>query len=154
MYLFCSLGYVNNLDESVSQIIICKCDRLKQFKKKEEPSSLGAENGMQISFFLQETHSTIGHEWGAEIISSSGTSDACGVAVLFERGVDCKILSKLLDPEGRYIILKVEIQDKPVVLINVYAPNKNTELTHFFTNILTLLQNERLDCEENILFTE
>ena len=46
----------------------------------------------------------------------------------------------------------MEIQDKPVVLINVYAPNKNTELTHFFTNILTLLQNERLDCEENIIF--
>ena len=113
---------------------------------------------MQILFFLQETHSTIEHEmsrrheWGAEIISASGTSDARGVAVLFKRGVDCKIHSKLLDPEGRYIILKAEIQDKPVVLIIVYAPNKNTELTHFFTNILTLLQNERLDCEENIIF--
>ena len=74
---------MNNLDESVSQIIICKCE-----------------------------------------------------------SVDCKIHLKLLDPEGRYI--KAEIKDKPVVLINVYAPNKNTELTHFFTNILTLLQNERL----------
>ena len=83
--------------------------------------------------FLQETHLTIEHEmsWGAEIISAPGTSDARGVAVLFKRGVDCKIHSKLLDPEGRYIILKAEIQEKPVVLINVYAPNKNTELTLF-----------------------
>ena len=55
------------------------------------------------------------------------------------------------DPEGRYIILKAEIQDKTAVLINVYAPNKNTELTHFFTNLLTLLQNESLDSEENII---
>lgn len=91
------------------------------------------------------------HEWGAEIISAPGTSDARGVAVLFKRGVDYKIHSKLLDPEGRYIILKAEIQEKPVVLINVYAPNKNTELTHFFTNLLNLLQNESLDSEENII---
>ena len=107
--------------------------------------------------FLQETHLTIGHEmsWkhelGAEIISAPETSDARGVAVLFKRGVDYKIHSKLLDPEGRYIILKAEIQEKPVVLINVYAPNKNTELTLFFTNLLNLLQNESLDSEENII---
>lgn len=106
---------------------------------------------------MQETHSPIEnetswtHEWGAEIISAHGTFDARGVAVLFKRGVDCKIHSKLLDPEGRRTILKAEIQDKTVVLINVYAPNKNTELTHFFTNLLTLLQNENLDSEVNII---
>ena len=43
---------------------------------------------MQILFFLQETHLTIAHEtswrheWGAEIISAPGTSNARG-AVLF-----------------------------------------------------------------------
>lgn len=49
------------------------------------------------------------HEWVAEIISASGTWDARRVAVLFKIGVDCKIHSKLLDPEGKYIILKAEI---------------------------------------------
>ena len=107
--------------------------------------------------FLQATHSTVEnempwrHEWGAEIITAHGTSDARGVAVLFTRGVDCKVHSKFLDPQGRYIILKAEIRDKTFVLINVYAPNKNMELTHFFTNILTLLQKENLDSETNII---
>ena len=49
------------------------------------------------------------------------------------------------------MILKAEIQGKPVVLINAYAPNKNTEISHFFTNLLTLLQKESLDSEENII---
>ena len=115
MYLFCSLGYVNNLDESVSQIIICKCERLKQFSKKKSHLYLVPKKECRFYFFLQETHSLIEHEmswrheWGAEIISASRTSDARGVAVLFKRGVDCKIYSKLLDPEGRYIICKAEI---------------------------------------------
>ena len=107
--------------------------------------------------FLQETHSTVEnempwrHEWGAEIVTAHGTSDARGVAVLFKRGVDYKVHSKFLDPQGRYIILKAEIRDKTFVMINVYAPNKNMELTHFFTNILTLLQKENLDSETNII---
>ena len=77
-----------------------------------------------ITFFCSKHISTIEHEtswrheWGAEVISASGTWDARGLAVLFKIGVDCKIHSKLWDPEGRYIILKAEIQDKPLVLIN------------------------------------
>ena len=96
--------------------------------------------------FLQETHSTIEHEtswrheWGAGIISTPGTSHARWVAVPFKRGVDCKMHSKLLDPQGRYIILKAEIQDKHVVLINVYAPNKKYRAHTLFqksTNFVT-----------------
>ena len=43
-----------------------------------------------------------------------------GVAILFKQGVDCKIHSKILDPLGRYIMLKAEIEDKMYVLINIY----------------------------------
>ena len=51
-----------------------------------------------------------------------GSSNSCGVAILVRKGVDCTIHSKILDPLGRYIILKAEIEDKMYVLINVYAP--------------------------------
>ena len=54
---------------------------------------------------------------------SHGTcsSNSCGVAILFRKGVDCVIHTKILDPLGRYIILKATIKDKIYILINIYA---------------------------------
>ena len=67
--------------------------------------------------FLQETHSKKEtelqwkSEWGSEIMLSHGSSNSRGVAILLKRGVDCSIRSKILDPLGRFIILKTEIAD-------------------------------------------
>ena len=88
--------------------------------------------------FLQETHSTIKtdtqwkNEWGAQIITCHGSSNARGVAILIKNGFDCTIHQKILDPLGRFIILKADIKDKTYVLINVYAPNKDKDLISFF----------------------
>ena len=106
--------------------------------------------------FLQETHSIAAtenqwrNEWGAEMISSHGSSNSRGVAILFKNGIDCSITHKIVDPEGRYIILKACIQDKDYVLINVYAPNKDKDQVNFFNNLLSILQNENLDSLDNI----
>ena len=107
--------------------------------------------------FLQETHSIAAtenqwrNEWGAEMISSHGSSNSRGVAILFKNGIDCSINHKIVDPEGRYIILKACIQDKDYVLINVYAPNKDKDQVNFFNNLLSILQNENLDSLDNII---
>ena len=56
--------------------------------------------------FLQETHSTIKtdtqwkNEWGANIITSHGSSKARGVSILIKNGFDCTIHQKILDPLG------------------------------------------------------
>lgn len=57
--------------------------------------------------------------------------NARGVAILFNKGVYFKIRHKILDPLGRYVILKTEIEDEPFVLINLYAPNKDKESVKF-----------------------
>ena len=108
--------------------------------------------------FLQETHSKKDteiywkNEWAAEAVMSHGSSNLCGVAILFRgEGVDCVIHTKILDPLGRYIILKAAINDKMYILINIYAPNKDKDITCFFNNLLITLQNENLDEEENII---
>jgi len=86
---------------------------------------------------LQETHSTAAsetqwrNEWGAERITCHGSSNSRGVAILIKKGVDCTIHKKILDPLGRYIILKAEIKDKIYVLVNIYAPNKDKEIVTF-----------------------
>ena len=85
------------------------------------------------------------------MISCHGSSNSRGVAILFKNGIDCSINRKTVDPEGRYIILKACIQDKDYVLINLYAPNKNEDQVNFFNNLLSMLQNENLDSEDNII---
>ena len=60
------------------------------------------------------------------------------------------IHTKILDPFGGYIILKAAINDKIYILIIVYAPNKDKDITLFFNNLLTTMQNENLN-EENII---
>ena len=82
---------------------------------------------------------------------SHGSSNLCRVAILFKQGFDCTFLSKFEDPLGRYWILKAEIKDKLYVLINIYAPNKDKDIITFPNNLRTILQNENLGDEENII---
>ena len=91
------------------------------------------------------------NEWGAEIISCHGSPNARGVAIFKKNGIDCSINHKIVDPEGRYIILKACIQDKVYVLIDVYAPNKDKDQVNFFNKLLSILQNENLDSVDNII---
>ena len=82
---------------------------------------------------------------------SHRSPNSCGVAILFKKGFDCTILSKFEDPLGSYLILKAEIKDKLNVLINIYAPNNDKDITNFLNYPRTILQNENLEDEENAI---
>ena len=85
------------------------------------------------------------------MIMSHRSPNSFGVAIFFKKGFDCTILSKFEDPLGSYLILKAEIEDKLNVLINIYAPNNDKDITHFLNYPRTILQNENLEDEENII---
>ena len=57
IYLFCSSGYVNNLDEWVSQIIIRKCERLiiSNFKTEKSYFHLVPKTECRFYFFARNT---------------------------------------------------------------------------------------------------
>ena len=107
--------------------------------------------------FLQETHSTKEveiqwkNEWGAKIYMSHGSSNSRGVAVLMKKGVGVTVHFEIIDPQGRFIVLKVEFNDNIYVLINVYAPNKDKDIVTFLEALRTTLQIENLDAEENLI---
>ena len=88
--------------------------------------------------FLQETHSKKEtevqwkNEWGAEMLFSHGSPNSCGTAILITNNTNCKLLSTIPDPLGRFIILKIPIEEKVYVLANIYAPNKDKDLIQFF----------------------
>ena len=79
---------------------------------------------------LQETHPTKKdvllwkYQWHGNMIFSRGSSNQKGVLVTFRYGLEYKMLSpEVVDDECRFIILHIEIQQSPYVLINYYAPN-------------------------------
>ncbi|CAH3015547.1 unnamed protein product, partial [Porites evermanni] len=74
---------------------------------KSEPDKLYIDG----KYVKIDTETQWKNEWGGEIILSHGSPNSCGVAILLKKGVDCVIHSKILDSQGRYIILKAEIKD-------------------------------------------
>lgn len=80
-----------------------------------------------------------------------GSPNLSCVAILFKKGVDCIIHSKILGLAGHYVILKAEIKEKMYLLINIYAPNEDTNIVEFFKDLGTTLKKENLDEEENII---
>ena len=65
--------------------------------------------------------------------------------------MNCKVLCTVPDPFGRFVISKVQVDDKAYVLVNIYAPNKDKDSILFFKKLHTLLQTENLDSEEILI---
>ncbi len=88
---------------------------------------------------LQETHSTLKNEqywraeWGGKIYYAHGTSESRGVCTMIKNNANIDVHEQICDSEGRYLILICTIQEKKVVLVNVYGPNKDDPI--FFENL-------------------
>ena len=102
---------------------------------------------------LQETHSTQelckiwSAEWGGKIIFSHGRSDARGVCVLISPSLNCKYFTKYIDENGRLLIVEIKLEgDFTFVLVNVYAPNKDSP--EFFNNLRNKLAHT---CERKVV---
>ena len=79
--------------------------------------------------FLQETHSTIDtelfwrSEWSGNLYFSHGTSNSRGTCILIHRSVPITTHSVIPDPNGRYVIIDIDINGVRMTLCNVYGPN-------------------------------
>ena len=70
-----------------------------------------------------------------KVFFSHGSPNSCGVAILIRNNFNCVIQKAIVDPQGRFIILKAGIQDKVYILVNIYAPNKNKGRGKFYKNL-------------------
>jgi exonuclease III len=95
---------------------------------------------------LQETHSTqevekLWHnDWKGPIFFSNGTSNSKGCCILISNKLDFKPLSVKIDGEGRFLIIQCLIADETIAIVNVYAPNKESERIAFLKQL-----NESMD---------
>ena len=72
-------------------------------------------------------------ELGYSAIFTNFSSSRAGVGILFKNNFHFQISKYFVDPEGRFIISDIEIQDKTLTLLNIYAPNKDEPT--FFQNV-------------------
>ena len=85
------------------------------------------------------------------MLFSYGSPNLCGTTILINNKANCTVLCTVPDPLGRFIISKVQVDDKVYVLVNIYAPNKDKDSIYFLKKLYTLLQTENLDSEKNII---
>ena len=88
--------------------------------------------------FLQETHSTsdlqdaILKDWTGDIYFNNGTVNSCGVAILFNPRFNYTPVCTSQDSSGRVIAITIKIDDHYLHLVNLYAPNSDSDCRHFF----------------------
>ena len=118
-------------------------------KKHSSPKSI---------IFLQETHSTERtNQWGCDrgsILFSYGTSDSKGVLIAFREALQIKVKSIFRDKDGRYLILKAIIQNKPIVLVNFYAPNDEGSQIKTLSVMNEIINQLELDPDTAIVWGE
>ena len=113
-------------------------------------------SGKAVVLF-QETHSTKKvenlwkYQWHGDMIFSHGTSGTRGVCIAFRYDLEYKLLSpKIIDDEGRFIILHIEIQGNPYILINYYGPNSEPSQVKTIKQIASRLKD--LEIEDNVQY--
>ena len=90
--------------------------------------------------FVQETHSikscekVWSAEWGKKVWFSHGDSKSRGVGIFISKTLDCEVHNILSDDEGRFLILYTMWQQRKFLLVNVYAPNRDTPV--FLQNLI------------------
>ena len=79
--------------------------------------------------FLQETHLKssdtlrIKRAWMSHLFHSKFSHKARGAAIIINKNVRFELTNSLLDPNGRYVIVSGMLQNTPVILASIYAPN-------------------------------
>ena len=106
------------------------CRGLQDGFKRKSVFSFFHKKGDDI-IFLQETHASISNEtfwssqWGGHCWFSSHASNSRGVGILIKANHKISVNSVDKDPDGRFLVLDIIINNFHVILVNVYGPNKD-----------------------------
>lgn len=97
---------------------------------------------------LQETHWTedimgnIKRLWEDDIFVNHGNQKACGVAILIKRDRVYNVKQIYKDGKGRLLVIEFMFRNELFRLINIYAPNIETERKEVFKEIKPLCKGK------------
>lgn len=73
--------------------------------------------------------------WRGPIFTSAGSDRSCGVAICFKENTVSDIQHVYSDSQGRLIVCKFTLHDITYTLINIYAPNIDTQRKQYFQEL-------------------
>lgn len=111
-----------------------KCTMVTTILKKYSP----AIYVLQDTHLVLETVSRMGFSWVGWAYHSTHTSYSRGVSVLVHCAVDFQMIDKLIDTEGRYVIILCKIHNLKCILAAIYVPPP------FTTEVLRLILTYQL----------
>ena len=123
---------------------------LGEYRKRRQVFEFLKHNKYGICF-LQELHcknnttDTWEREWGGKAFFSGNSSNSTGIGILFNSDVTFTLLEYKEIISGRLQVLKINISEIDIVLINIYGPNKDD--LNFFNTVETVIkqyENETL----------
>ena len=95
----------------------------------------------QHIIFLQESYCSKNlepiweNEWGGKAFFSHGTNHSKGVITLINPSVNFKVEKEISDKQGSFITLKLSLEEKVIVLVNIDAPNDVAQQVSFFKRL-------------------
>ena len=95
--------------------------------------------------FLQETHllvkdwNRLKKGWVGQVFHSELNTKTRGTAILIHKKIQFNATTNISDPQGRFVMVPGLLFHRPVVLVNVYAPNWDDE--GFIKKIISLIPN-------------
>ena len=115
---------------------------LRSYKKSRKIFNYFSKyDGAHSICFIQEAHCDKSieqqwqNQWRGLSFFSHGSNNSRGVMTLIGSQLEFKLLTSKIDPQGRFIILNCVIQGMEFLLINIYAPNYESEQVEFFKSI-------------------
>ena len=90
---------------------------------------------LQETRWDNENEQNIKKIWDGEVYVKNGTKRSCGVAILVKKSVLDNVVCVHKDEKGRLIIIDGSYKEDKVRLINVYAPNNESERRDFFEEV-------------------
>ncbi len=106
---------------------------------------------------LQETHTTLEletqfkNDWSGPMFFSHGTNNSRGCCILVRPTLDFKMISIKSDDSGRLLLVECLVNDVPVTIVNIYAPNEEQEHYQFLKALDELLDINNITNLNNII---
>ena len=120
-----------SMSNSIINICSLNTRGLGDYKKRRDVLNYLRMNKYSI-ICLQDTHFTqnmlaqINREWGYTCYHSTFSSNSRGTSIFITNTFEFKPNNCIEDPNGNFIILDCNIEDHRILVVTIYAPNKDT----------------------------
>ena len=135
------------------QIVSYNCRGLNSLEKRRDVLDYLKSKNCNI-YCLQDTHFTekdqqsVQNLWGGECVFNSFSSSQRGVAILFNKNFEYKILEMKKDQDGNLLGLNIKLEENKITLITVYGPN--TDSPDFYNKVSEVIEDFK---NESIIIT-